>query len=135
MNFSPTVENITRIIMAHFETLTYMISTTCKSIASQNRTLSSLGISNSNIKDVSSDTEKIPPFPKVTQKVSSNGVETDEEAWVGDFNGDWLEKDLINGLLNGINEMQKLIASSETGSTTDSGTLSAIMKIPLSPLA
>ena len=134
MNFSPTVENITRIIMAHFETLTYMISTTCKSIASQNRTLSSLGISNSNIKDVSSDTEKIPPFPKVTQKVSSNGVETDEEAWVGDFNGDWLEKDLINGLLNGINEMQKLIASSETGSTTDSGTLSAIMKIPLSPL-
>lgn len=137
LGFNPSVENITRIIMAHFETLSYMVTKCARDITGQSRTLESLGITSENVKDVGvSDNDKIiPPFPKVTKKVSEGGVEKDEEAWIGDFGGDWMEKDLVHGLLNGIKEVAELIGKVEAGEAqAESGSLTAIMKTPLCPL-
>ena len=134
LGFNPTVESITRIVMAHFETLTYMLTMCARDITGQNRTLESLGITTENTKDVSPEDKVVPPFPKITKHVTEEGVEKDEEAWVGDFQGDWLEKDIVNGLLNGINEMSELIKNAASGSTNESGNLTAIMKVPLNPL-
>lgn len=134
LGFNPTVEAITRIIMAHFETLTYMLTMCTRSITGQSRTLESLGITTKNTFDVSNDDKIVPPFPKITKHITEDGVEKDEEAWVGDFQGDWLEKDIVNGLLNGINEMSALIKSASSGGTNESGSLTAVMKIPLNPL-
>lgn len=137
LGFNPSVENITRIIMAHFETLSYMVTKCARDITGQSRTLESLGITSENVKDVGvSDNDKIiPPFPKVTKKVSEGGVEKDEEAWIGDFGGDWMEKDLVHGLLNGIKEVAELIGKAEAGEAqSESGSLTAIMKTPLCPL-
>lgn len=134
LGFNPTVEAITRIVMAHFETLTYMLTMCARDITGQSRTLESLGITTENTKDISPDDKVVPPFPKVTKHVTEEGVEKDEEAWIGDFSGDWLEKDIVNGLLNGINEMAELIKNAASGNTSESGSLTAIMKVPLNPL-
>lgn len=142
LGFNPTIESVTRIIMAHFETLTYMVTKCARDITAQTRTLESLGIQGLNVKDIQTDDNKIsggdkiiPPFPKVTSRVTENDVEKDEESWVGDFDGDWLEEDLVNGILNGINEMTETIKAGEAGiAPEDSSRMSAVMKIPLSPL-
>lgn len=134
LGFNPTIESITRIIMAHFETLMYMLTTCSREITGQSRTLESLGITTENTKDITNDDKVVPPFPKVTEHITVEGVEKDEESWIGNFQGDWLEKDLVNGLLNGVNEMAKLIKDAENGNGGETGSLSAIMKIPLNPL-
>ena len=134
LGFNPTVESITRIIMAHFETLMYMLTTCSRDITGQSRTMESLGITTINTKDITNDDKIVPPFPKVTEHVTVDGVEKDEETWIGNFQGDWLEKNLVNGLLNGVNEMAKLIKDAENGNGGETGSLSAVMKIPLNPL-
>ena len=134
LGFNPTIEAITRIIFAHFETLAYMLTMCARDITGQSRTLESLGITSENAKDILPNDKIVPPFPKVTKHINEAGVEKDEEAWIGDFQGDWLEKDIVNGLLNGINEMSELIKRANSGATTESGNLTAIMKVPLNPL-
>lgn len=134
LGFNPSIESITRMIMAHFETLMYMVTTCARAITGQSRTMEYLGITTQNAPDISQDDKIIPPFPKITNRIVSEGVEKDEEAWIGNFGGDWLEKDLVNGLLNGINEMSTLIQQAQSGSTSDSGRLKSVMKIPLNPL-
>ena len=136
LGFTPSIENLTRMIMAHFETLNYMITMCAREITESKRTMSSLGVTDTNITDVNVSKEDtvIPPFPRLTKHVTEEGVDKNEEAWIGDFNGDWVEKNLVNGILNGINEMAKIIQSQEPYQGTEGGSLSAIMKIPLSPL-
>lgn len=152
LGFKPSLENITRILMAHFETFCYMVTECARQITGQSRTCDTLGVTQGNLPDLngsinSKATENgttglgvsqqdmiVPPFPKVTKHITENGFEKDEEAWIGDFPGDWLEEDLVNGLLNGINEMAKIAASSSAGTASDGGALTAIMKTPLSPM-
>ena len=116
LGFWPSVENITRIIMAHFETFAKMIHKTGIEICSSNplRTASSLGIASDELPDVIKDSTDnfVPPFPKVVKKVAANGTVTEEDAWVGDFSGDFREKDLVHGLLNGITAVAKIVNSS-----------------------
>lgn len=136
LGFTPSIENITRMVMAHFETLSYMITMCAREIIASKRTMETLGVAEENITDVrlaKSDTV-IPPFPKATKHVTEEGVEKNEETWIGDFPGYWAEKNLVNGLLNGINEMAKIIQAGQAYQGTEGGSLTAIMKIPLSPL-
>ena len=116
LGFWPSVENITRIIMAHFETFAKMIHKTGIEICSSNplRTASSLGIADDELPDVVKDSTDnfVPPFPKVVKKVAANGTVTEEDAWVGDFSGDFREKDLVHGLINGITAVAKIVNSS-----------------------
>lgn len=116
LGFWPSVENITRIIMAHFETFAKMIHKTGIEICTTEpkRTATSLGINGDELPDVIKDPTDnfVPPFPKVVKKVSYNGSITEEDAWVGDFSGDFREKDLVHGLLNGITAVATLLKNS-----------------------
>lgn len=116
LGFWPSVENITKIIMAHFETFAKMIHKTGIEICTTEpkRTATSLGINNDELPDVIKDPTDnfVPPFPKVVKKVSYNGSITEEDAWVGDFSGDFREKDLVHGLLNGITAVATLLKNS-----------------------
>lgn len=155
LGFRPTVENMTKIVMAHFETFARMIFETAKSISNQkpSRTIESLGVGDiHNVSDVTSVSKNndtiVPPFPKVTLEVRRGDVINREESWVGDYSGDFREKDLVHGLINGVNEIAKDIIQYENSSTSDSNATSngpgygggsntstkATMRYPLSPL-
>ena len=116
LGFEFNVENMARILMAHFETFAYMVYKTAMAVCSERpqRTVSTLMMSSSDLSDVgdlSSDTF-VPPFPKVTKVVrntSNNDVR--EEAWLDDFNGSGMrEIDLVNGLLNGIDAIADYVS-------------------------
>ena len=146
LGFHPTVENMTKIVMAHFETFAWMIFETARIICNEKpkRTIASLKVSD--VRDISdvnnrsktSDIE-VPPFPKVTSEVRRENSTIREESWVGDYEGDFREKDLVHGIINGINQVSKDImkyedpdaAGNAGGSTTESTTK---MRFPLSPL-
>ena len=145
LGFPPTIENMTRMLMAHFETFAYMVFKTGESICSnmQNRTMSNLGVGPEDLSDVSSvNMEKgnknirfVPPFPKVTHLIKNNGDETREDSWIGSYRGDFLEKDLIHGLINGTIEFsKKQELTSNNGVMTNSPVVPKTrMKIPLVP--
>lgn len=115
-NFPPSVENITKIIMAHFETYVHMISQCASDIINDGtkRSLNSLGMSIETFPDVKNNQTNsdagnviIPPFPEVTRNVTLNGVEKREDAWIGEIaNGDrnkFREIALVEGLLSAVN--------------------------------
>lgn len=139
LGFPPTIENMTRMLMAHFETFAYMIFKTGESICSNmnTRTLDMLGISKEDVTDVSTKngTKFIPPFPKVTHLTHSFGEETREDSWVGNYNGDFLEKDLIHGLINGTIEFAKKQELSTNKGTLSQASIMAKtkMKVPVIP--
>lgn len=146
LGFHPTVENMTKIVMAHFETFARMIFETAKTICNENpsRTIVSLGVSDvRDISDVSNKSKTsnivVPPFPKVVTEVKRDNSTIREEAWVGDYSGDFREKDLVHGIINGIKEIAKDIqnyeSSGNTGSYGGSDTAkSAVMRFPLQPI-
>jgi len=141
LGFSPTVENMTKIVMAHFETFIRMIFETSKTICNQEpkRTIQSLGINDATgASDVKSPNNFVPPFPKVVKEVRRKGSVIKEEAWVGDYSGDFREKDLVHGIINGIKQISKDVQSyenKEAGSAAGSeSSISAISKYPLTPL-
>ena len=143
LGFIPTVENITKIVMAHLETFAYMLFETARTITNENpqRTLSSLQVSDSrDMSDVKDPEAKVPPFPKVTKEINRDNSVIREEAWVGDYAGDFREKDLVHGIINGIREVSKNALNymnQETGSSGDSGSdgrKKSIMRYPLCPI-
>ena len=143
LGFIPTVENITKIVMAHLETFAYMLFETARTITNENpqRTLSSLQVSDSrDMSDVKDPEAKVPPFPKVTKEINRDNSVIREEAWVGDYAGDFREKDLVHGIINGIREVSKdalNYMNQETGSSGDSGSdgrKKSIMRYPLCPI-
>lgn len=146
LKFHPTVENMTKIVMAHFEVFARMILETAKTICNQEpkRTMSSLGvndmraISDVSNKDKSPDTV-VPPFPKVTGEVRRENSTIREEMWIGDYPGDFREKDLVHGLINGVNAVREYVdkyESNEEGEDTEGSTTptSTKMKFPLTTL-
>lgn len=121
LGWAPSVENMTRIVMAHFQTLAYMIFKTGYDIASENprRTMSSLGINDADDLSDVPDSQKntyVPPFPKVTKKTTHQGDVVREETWVGEYKGvGFLEKELVHGLINGVTLAAKKM--NESGAT------------------
>ena len=144
LGFIPTIENVTKILMAHFETFAYMILKTAQDISGQEppRTLMSLQVSDRrDLSDVPNPEVRVPPFPKVSKIVESEGTTTRQEAWVGEYNGDFREKDLVHGLINGAKEIAKDVnnylnntegASGESGAEED--TPKSVTKYPTSPI-
>lgn len=113
LGWNPTVENFTKIVMAHLETLMYMIHTTCDEIKSspEKRTPEALNVTvgeDANCPDVASKTF-VPPFPRVTRTVvNDDGSSKQEDSWVGTFNSDgWREMDLVETFFNAIEEIKK----------------------------
>ena len=142
LGFSPSIENITRIIFAHFETLMHMMFQTSVDIQKQHRTPDSLGVSNADLSDVSPTEKEVPPFPRVViNTTTSQGVTKKEDAWVGSFKGStkFLEEDLVNSLFDAIDEIAtkfKQADENASGGTDGVNTEEAgraVMEIPLTP--
>lgn len=117
-NFAPTLENITKIIMAHLETYVYMISTCSDNIISKGtgRSTGNLGINKDNFPDAKGNNSTnseivVAPFPKVTKRVTQEGVEKDEDTWIGEYGTSekFEEIALVEGILNGIEEAAQAI--------------------------
>lgn len=113
-DFPPTVENITRIFMAHVETFIQMVTDCANSVIAKGttRTLESIGMTLDNFTDLNSDFSSrnvIPPFPRVTKEVDAEGVTKRENAWIGDFGDEntFEEIRLVKGLLKGIENVSK----------------------------
>ncbi len=126
MNWYPTIENFTKIVLAHLETLMAMMYKVAE--MASGRTVSEMGLSFDNCSDVNKKalqdpgSQFIPPFPRVTkiETEASSTSSTDKDkyqvskkvdAWIGSFNpsGDKVpEIDMVNGLFNGIYEIYKI---------------------------
>lgn len=113
MKWYPSIENFTRIMMAHFETLMkqmYDVATQC-----EGRTASELGVTtgpDGTCIDVNAAKDVIPPFPRVTKRIlGDDGITKIEDTWVGEYNhGEkpFVEVDFIDGLLNGVEKISAL---------------------------
>jgi len=104
LKWYPSVENFTRIMMAHLETLMKQMYD-CVS-ACEGRKASELGVNPSENLDVPNATKdpEIPPFPRVFRHVvNDDQIVNNEDTWVGEFKGSkpFAEVDFINGLFNG----------------------------------
>ena len=118
MDFYPSIENFTRIMMAHFETFMDMMYGVANEIINEERTLEKLGVTggeDGNVQDTNKNDTYIPPFPRITRKVTGDdNITRSEDAWVGSFNDGigFREVDIIDGLFNGIDEVLSLIENS-----------------------
>lgn len=120
LSWYPSIENFTKIMMAHLETLMYMMFKTIE--ATKGRTPQALGVTiggngeGINCSDVPADYSTVPPFPRVTSTKIERGqggdsVEVKEDVWIGDVGkaSPFIEVDLVNGLLNGADEVNAKI--------------------------
>ena len=125
MGWYPSVENFTKIVMAHLETLMAMMYDTMT--RTKGRTVSSLGVAtgDAGLTDISQNANEVAPFPRLTKLITDeDGYSKSEDAWAGDFtDGDgFVEVDMVNGLLNGaakINQLEREIIAIENNLNTE----------------
>ena len=121
MSWYPTIENFTKIMCAHLETLMKMMYNTVDRCSG--RTASELGITcgpNGNASDVRAGAKEIPPFPKATREIiDDDGISKFEDCWVGEFNGEkgFEEVNFIDGLFNAAEVLADLYKDMETRET------------------
>ena len=121
LGFNPTVENFTKIVMAHLETLMHMIYTVSDEIkADSSRTPNGLGMTagkEGNLSDIKEKNQDglIPPFPRVTKSITEDdGTQKQQDVWIGDFDRDqFKEVDLVETFFNAaelFNQLKQEIA-------------------------
>ena len=116
LGFKPTVENFTKIMMAHLETLMHMIYTVSTEIKNDSsRKASALGFSigkEGNLSDIPMEDDDIivPPFPRVTEMVTEDdGTQKQQDTWIGKFDKDQLkEVDLVETFFNAAELIKRL---------------------------
>ena len=119
MGWYPSVENFTRIMMAHVDTLMeimYQCAEECK-----DRKAEDLGVtigSDGNCCDVNENKGNyVPPFPRVVKDVlGDDGIVKKEDAWLGDVNTgstSFREIDVVNGLFEAVKELTNKVQASE----------------------
>ena len=116
LGFKPTIENFTKIIMAHVETLMHMIYTVTDEIkADSTRTPNGLGLTTGkegNLSDVKDDSQDglIPPFPRVTKSITEDdGTQKQQDVWIGEFDKDqFKEVDLVETFFNAAEKFMQL---------------------------
>jgi hypothetical protein len=117
LGFKPTVENFTKIMMAHLETLMHMIYTVSNEIKNDSsRKANALGLSvgkEGNLSDVQQEDDNliIPPFPRVTEMVTEDdGTQKQQDTWVGKFDKDQLkEVDLVETFFNAAEYVRQIV--------------------------
>lgn len=142
MGWYPTVENFTKIMMAHMETLMHIMYKTVD--AAHGRKVSELNVTvgnNGSCMDVNSNSDTVPPFPRVTKEVvGDDGIVKKEDDWVGNVSSSFVEVDMVNGLFNGIDKANSLIQAAnvvvenkqdEIDNPTEES--SSVIKHPLTP--
>ena len=111
MGWYPTIENVTKIVMAHLETLMFMMYKIVDD--TDGRTVGSLGVGKGDdgVVDVNQYDDNVAPFPRLTTLTTdADGYTKSEDAWAGDFtDGEgFREVDIINGLFNGATKISQL---------------------------
>ena len=125
LGYYPSVENFMKIMFAHLETFMKMMFMLIEEIEGQERTAQSLGItlgSNGNATDVPESANIVPPFPRVTIKEKGDdGITRSQDTWIGDFiNGiGFKEKEMVDGLFNGVEIIVKKMRESEINDALD----------------
>ena len=142
LRWYPSVENFSRIMMAHLETLMKQLYDCIN--ACEGRKASELGVNPRENLDVQSDSNdpEIPPFPRVFRTVmGDDGLPKNEDTWVGEFtNGKGFEEtNFINGIFNGAEHLMALyqdtkIAVGEQERESNMESASSIIKHPLTSL-
>lgn len=144
MGWYPTIENTTKIVMAHLETLMAMMFDVIENTTG--RTPQDLGVTigkDAELCDVNSSVNIVPPFPRVTKLVTdADGITTREDVWVGDFrNGiGFREVEIVNGLFNGVSRIKEMedainatLNEQERATKEAEEGLNPIVSYPLSP--
>lgn len=121
MKWYPTIENFTRIMLAHLETLMEMMYVTIDKM--EGRTAEELGVT-SGAEGICNDVnpnskDEIPPFPRVSKNIlGDDNIVKREDTWVGEYQGGgsrlFEEIDLINGLLNGMDYIKSYVDATNT---------------------
>ena len=143
MGWYPSIENFTRIMMAHFETLMHLMYSMVSKC--EGRTAGELGVTtgpDGNCVDVNAASNVIPPFPRVTKNIlGDDGITKVEDTWVGIYHGEkaFEEVDFIDGFFNAIEKMRALkkdfdakIAEQNREVVTELSTYGGVIKHPLS---
>ena len=141
LGWYPTIENFTKIVMAHLETLMAMMYDVVDNTTL--RTVGSLGVTcgDAGVVDINRYDDYVAPFPRLTTLTTdSDGYTKSEDAWAGNFvNGEgFREVDVVNGLFNGaakINRIEetirKAIENGEEESNGTSGEETPSFRIPM----
>ena len=117
MNWYPSIENFTKVMMAHLETFMMMMYNVAESCSG--RKPEKLGVSigkDGNACDVNKDSSVVPPFPRVVKnEIGEDGITKTVDTWVGEYdNGEgFIEADMINGLFNAVEFIQQLVKQDE----------------------
>lgn len=138
MNWYPSIENFTKIMMAHLETFMMMMYNVAEACSA--RRPEDVGVTvgkNGDACDVPENSKILPPFPRVTkQEVGEDNITKTVDSWVGDYdNGKgFIEADMINGLFNAVEYIQQLVKEEkelEQRDTTEPVKPKPIVKHPL----
>ena len=139
MNWYPSIENFTKIMMAHLETFMMMMYNVAEKCS--DRTPSKLGITigkDGDACDVNENSGTVPPFPRVVKsEIGEDGITKTVDTWVGEYkNGEgFIEADMINGLFNAVEYIQELVKeekeSEQTSTNNEEPQPKLIVKHPL----
>ena len=139
MPWEPTLENFTKVVIAHFETLMHMLYETTNTILNEKRTPEMVGMGADNAADVNLNQNGniIPPFPRCVKEEEDidNGFQYTKtrDVWIEAFGGGtngFREVDLIRGLLSGASEVVHLIRDAKNRQKGEDGTDAS----PINPL-
>ena len=141
LGWYPSVENFTKIMLAHLETymmMMYKVSDECLE-----RTPKDMGISigkDGIACDVNTNSNVLPPFPRVTKtEIDENNTTIKRDTWVGEFekNGGkrFIEADLVDSLFNAVDYIQEQSAEDrkeiESSGNTEETIQTSTVKYPL----
>lgn len=108
LGFTPTVENFTKIILCHLETLLYIIHQTTNDANASNRSVNDFKLKDNKISGLDV-TNVMPAWPKVTEEDKNR---EQHDAWIGNFpsNGKAQpEANAVEGLLKAVQNFSKTI--------------------------
>lgn len=113
ISVTPSIGNITKIIMAHLETFIHMVCECGRIIKNQHRTPEQLGFDMKNSDFLNNEIGTVPPFPAIynngkKEKVGDINESIDTFAWIGDISHNFEEEKLILGLQSAAQHIKKV---------------------------
>ena len=123
LGFRPTVKNMMKLLMEHFETLLYCMYSCAENVYKKNRTPSDCGFMMVEDSDFDITKAVVPPFPKVND--IQHGKQVD--GWVGNKGNATMfpERDLVLGLIDATkyaNAQMNNIVPDNTGANNTNST-------------
>lgn len=139
LQFTPSILNLSKILVAHMETLIYMIHETSVRVEECKRSYYDMGLDKVGEYDFSKkgvNIEIVPPFPQIG--IEKDGGESVEDAWLEDIvvaRSQAKEVDLVNDLLNGVKVLKSSVDEYMASENTPSvPSYNVYCKYPILPI-